>query len=227
MDMFMLTRWPKWTPLNGEVNMLTIPAEYQKLSQNKAAKMAGIPRSTFRRKYWDNGILSIHKDHEGNDYVTFDELHRVFGETVIHAVKQEIDGHAQTDGEPVQKLSIGTNGHVHADQMAKMDTHSDKMDIEILLENERLKAEKAGMQNLVQELRNQLEREKDRLNTAEQKNNQLETQYRALLEDKSHYTDQNKQIQLLQEQQQKLIAEVEHKSADSKQKPWFLRLFRS
>jgi predicted RNase H-like nuclease (RuvC/YqgF family) len=154
--------------------------------------------------------------------VTFDELYRVFGEPLINAVKEESDGHAQVDTGQPQKVTSGQSGHTHIDHLDKMDTPLGKVDMAVLLENERLKAEKAGIENLVQELRDQLERERDRLDTTEQKNRQLETQYRALLEDKRHYEDQGKRITELQEQQETLTKEL----TESKQKKsWFQKWF--
>jgi hypothetical protein len=207
----------------GEMDMLTIPIEYQKLSQNKAAKLVGIPRTTFKRKYWDNGELSIQKDREGNDYVPFDELYRVFGEELLQAIHQETGGQQNDDRGHDQNGQIGTNGHDHMDRLVQMDTPKVSVDIPILLENERLKAEKEGMQNLVQELRDQLERERNRLSDTERQVRQLDTQYRALLEDKRHNEDQGKRLNELQAQQETLTKEL---TEAKQQKPWFKKWFR-
>ncbi len=202
--------------------MLTIPMEYQKLSQNKAAKLVGIPRTTFKRKYWDNGQLSIQKDREGNDYVTFDELYRIFGEGLIQAIHQETHGHSNTDHGHDQNGQIGTNGHTKMDELVQMDTIKTGVDIPILLENERLKAEKEGMQNLVQELRDQLERERNRLSDTERQFRQLDAQHRGLLESKQHYEDQEKRLTELQAQQEALTKDL---TEAKQQKPWFKKWF--
>lgn len=49
------------------------------VSISKAAKLAGISRTHFYRKYLNNGIISISKDKSGKPSIDTSELIRVFG----------------------------------------------------------------------------------------------------------------------------------------------------
>jgi hypothetical protein len=49
------------------------------VSISKAAKLAGISRTHFYRKYLNNGIISISKDKLGKPSIDTSELIRVFG----------------------------------------------------------------------------------------------------------------------------------------------------
>ena len=173
--------------------MPIVPQQYQKLSQNRASKLAQIPRTTFKRKFWDSGVLSLNQDQLGNDYVTFDELYRVFGEILLESIKAETSGHVQY-GHLIDQNS----------DLVEMDIKNDLLDMHIRLENERLKAEKEGMENLVHELREQLKRERDRLEITEQKQQKIELQYKALLEDRNHYENQEHRLIEVQKQQELL-----------------------
>ena len=84
----------------------TIPYEYRELSQVKAAKLAGMSRPTFVRKYWKNRRLSVVEKEDGSEIMLFETLYSEFGEVVTQNLQKILDGHTNT---PDQK-------HEHPDQ---------------------------------------------------------------------------------------------------------------
>lgn len=215
--------------------MHSIPKDYQKLSQNKASKLLNIPRTTFRRNYWDNGTLSIKQDTDGSDYVSFDELQRVFGEKIVQAVAAELSEDSDKQNGHGQNSDIGQNGQVKNTSSSSIDVSPGDMNIDVLLENERLKAEKEGLTILLGELREQLTRERDRLEETESQVKVLSSQNRALLVDKKHYENQAKNIKELQTQQEALNKELassqdaqnrlNEELVNSQKKSWLQKLF--
>lgn len=51
-----------------------------KVSVTEAAKLAGVARSYFYKRYIDSGEISIERDYRGNPLVDVSEILRVFGE---------------------------------------------------------------------------------------------------------------------------------------------------
>jgi hypothetical protein len=89
----------------------SIPTEYQKLSVKKAALLSGVPRTSFIRKYLESGRITLLKELDGTDYITYDELYRIFGETVTQNLKAYMSG--QLIGQGVQS-DFGKNEHIVA-----------------------------------------------------------------------------------------------------------------
>lgn len=167
--------------LGSFMTTFEIPAAYQELSQNKAAFLTGIPRTTFKRKYWDTGKLTISKDIEGNDFVSFNELYRVFGENITQNLKTFLYGQDGHTSAHVQDIDHGKDGQYETDSL----DNKNNPFLSLKIENERLKAERSGMEALLNEFRDQLERERARLTQAENRATVAESQVRGFLEDSS------------------------------------------
>lgn len=150
-----------------------IPLEYQKMSVKKAASLVGIPRTSFIRKYLEKGKISVQKAHDGSDFILFDELYRLFGETLAQNVLSEISGQGgQVSGQGVHG-HFGRNGHppmgvqnnldrvvdidrVHELELELVRLQGDKMRLEALLEERTRLAEER--QSIIQEQKNQINR---------------------------------------------------------------------
>jgi hypothetical protein len=193
----------------------SIPTEYQKLSVKKAALLSGVPRTSFIRKYLESGRVTLLKESDGTDYITYDELYRLFGETVTQNLKTYMSG--QLVGQGVQS-DIGKNeqgvAHDQNHEMSLLDiekTH--KLELELVRiqgERDRLNAlldEKVRLvdekQSLIQDQKEQIRRYFDELQIT-----------RRLLEDKTLKSDvgipSNPQITTQQEQ----ISALERQLAD-------------
>ena len=183
----------------------SIPTEYQKLSVKKAALFSGVPRTSFIRKYLENGRITLLKESDGTDYITYDELYRVFGETVTENLKAYMSG--QLVGQGVQS-DFGKNEHVvahdqkHETSLLDIEkTH--KLELELVRiqgERDRLNAlldEKSRLvdekQSLIQDQKEQIRRYFEELQIT-----------RRLLEDKTLKRDEgiphNPQVTVQQEQ---------------------------
>lgn len=92
----------------------SIPTEYQKLSVKKAALISGVPRTSFIRKYLESGRITLLKEADGTDYITYDELYRVFGEIVTQNLKAYMSG--QLSGQGVHTGSGKNEQGVNPDQ---------------------------------------------------------------------------------------------------------------
>ncbi len=120
----------------------------------QAAKMAGISRSYFHRKYIKQGVLSVATDSDGNKKVDTSELLRVFGEL---------------KGVPV---------HSEQNTPSSQGKHSDvNLDSELLAENETLKAKLTMIESQADELRD--DKKWLKLQVAEEKARAIQERLRA------------------------------------------------
>lgn len=214
---------------------LSIPPEYQKLSVKKAALLANVPRTSFIRKYLETGQISVQKGPDGTDFISFDELYRIFGETITQNLRLQLSG--QLTGHGVQSEN-GKNEHVTIpDQNTSViPVDSEKMhklELELVRtqgERDRLEAlltEKARLleerQVIIQEQKEQMRRYFDELQTT-----------RRLLEDKTVKGDntfqgipqlvtQQEQIGSL-ERQLSSLSESVTKQSESRPKGFWSRL---
>ena len=120
----------------------------------QAAKMAGISRSYFHRKYIKQGVLSVTTDADGNKKVDTSELLRVFGEL---------------KGIPVHSKQNTPN---------EQGKHSDvNHNSELSAENETLKGKLAIIENQAEELRD--DKKWLKLQVAEEKARAIQERLRA------------------------------------------------
>ena len=120
----------------------------------QAAKMAGISRSYFHRKYIKQGVLSVSTDSDGNKKVDTSELLRVFGEL---------------KGVPV---------HSEQDTLNAQGAHSDvNPDSELLAENEILRAKLVMIESQAEELQD--DKKWLKLQVAEEKARAIQERLRA------------------------------------------------
>jgi hypothetical protein len=69
-----------------------IPEEYRELSERKAADLAGISRSTFRRRHLEYGAtqtISLTTQPDGSKVIPFTEVYRVYGDVVFENLKKQ------------------------------------------------------------------------------------------------------------------------------------------
>lgn len=193
----------------------SIPTEYQKLSVKKAALISGVPRTSFIRKYLESGRITLLKEADGTDYITYDELYRVFGEIVAQNLKAYMSGqlighgaHADSgkneqgvNHDQSQKKSLADIEKTHKLELelAKIQGERDRLNA-LLDEKIRLVDEK---QSLIQDQKEQIRRYFEELQIT-----------RRLLEDKTLKLDtgilSNPHISVQQEQ----IASLERQLAD-------------
>lgn len=122
----------------------------------EAANLAGLSRSYFHTNYIKTGIVSVDRTDVKNPKVDTSEILRVFGKINQNSSSEQAKEQLETPGE-----NIG-----------------------VFVENERLKARLEGMQELLLVKEEQIRREQQLTNKAEERANAAEQQYRALLEDK-------------------------------------------
>lgn len=122
----------------------------------EAANLAGLSRSYFHTNYIKTGIVSVDRSDIKNPKVDTSEILRVFGK-------------------------VNQNSSV---EQAKEQVETSSENIGLFVENERLKARLEGMQELLLVKEEQIRREQQLTNKAEERANAAEQQYRALLEDK-------------------------------------------
>lgn len=122
----------------------------------EAANLAGLSRSYFHTNYIKTGIVSVDRSDIKNPKVDTSEILRVFGKINQNSSVEQAKEQVETSGE-----NIG-----------------------LFVENERLKARLEGMQELLLVKEEQIRREQQLTNKAEERANAAEQQYRALLEDK-------------------------------------------
>ncbi len=122
----------------------------------EAANLAGLSRSYFHTNYIKTGIVSVDRTDIKNPKVDTSEILRVFGK-------------------------INQNS---SSEQAKEQVETSSENIGVFVENERLKARLEGMQELLLVKEEQIRREQQLANKAEERANAAEQQYRALLEDK-------------------------------------------
>ena len=183
----------------------SIPTEYQKLSVKKAALLSGVPRTSFIRKYLESGRITLLKEMDGTDYIAYDELYRIFGETVTQNLKAYISG--QLVGHGVQP-DFGKNeqviSHDQSNEVSLLDiekTH--KLELELVRiqgERDRLNALLDEKNRLVDEKQSLIQDQKEQIR---QFFEELQIT-RRLLEDKTLKSDvgipSNPQIIAQQEQ---------------------------
>lgn len=88
---------------------LQIPEEWRELSQAKAAEIAGVPKTSFRRKHIDDGCtepITISKRPDGSEYIAFDEVYRLYREVATQNLRALTSG--QTG--PKTKTQNGFSG---------------------------------------------------------------------------------------------------------------------
>lgn len=122
----------------------------------EAANLAGLSRSYFHTNYIKTGIVSVDRTDVKNPKVDTSEILRVFGKINKNSSVEQVKEQVETSGD-----NIG-----------------------LFVENERLKARLEGMQELLLVKEEQIRREQQLTNKAEERANAAEQQYRALLEDK-------------------------------------------
>lgn len=122
----------------------------------EAANLAGLSRSYFHTNYIKTGIVSVDRTDVKNPKVDTSEILRVFGKINQNSSSEQVKEQVETSDE----------------------------NIEVFVENERLKARLEGMQELLLVREEQIRREQQLTNKAEERANAAEQQYRALLEDK-------------------------------------------
>lgn len=190
----------------------SIPTEYQKLSVKKAALLSGVPRTSFIRKYLESGRVTLLKELDGTDYITYDELYRIFGETVTQNLKAYMSGQligqgVQSDfGKNEQAIDHDQNHEVNLLDIEK--THRLELElVRIQGERDRLSAlldEKSRLvdekQSLIQDQKDQIRRYFEELQIT-----------RRLLEDKTLKLDEGIPNNPLISAQQEQIAGLERK----------------
>lgn len=141
----------------------------------KAAKLAGISRSYFHTNYIKTGKITVDRSEPKNPKIDTSEILRVFGELTEHLTPEP---------EKVQFLTPQKN-------------------TELLVENERLKAELEGAKALIEAKNEQIQREIQSTEEARSRALSAENQYKALLEDKRGKDDLtqrlSKQLDTLQQ----------------------------
>lgn len=139
-----------------------------KVSISEAAKLAGISRKHLYEKYINQGTISVSREEAKKPLIDTSEILRIFG--VLHGDKQKSNNKTNT-----------RNNMLH-----QIDTpHVTPEIYELRVKVAVLEAEKEGHTQLVNELRAQLERERNRLAQAEHKLLNTEGQIRSLLEDRT------------------------------------------
>ena len=122
----------------------------------EAAKLAGLSRSYFHTNYINTGRISVDRSEPRNPKIDTSEILRVFGKLT----KQET---------PELKNELPP---------------TPQKNTELLIENERLKAELDGLKALIEVKNEQIQREVQSTEEARQRAVNAENQYKALLEDK-------------------------------------------
>lgn len=126
-----------------------VPVEYQKMSVKKAALFADVPRTSFIRKYLETGQISLQKELDGTDFISFDELYRVFGEPITQNLQRHLSG--QQIGHTDQDVH-GKNEHVHNFLKSSVDRPLDIKTLHDLeLQLVRTQGEQARLQALLDE----------------------------------------------------------------------------
>lgn len=193
----------------------SIPTEYQKLSVKKAALLSGVPRTSFIRKYLESGRITLLKETDGTDYITYDELYRVFGETVTQNLKAYMSGQligqgvqsgfgkSEQGGSPDQnnEVSLMDIGKTHRLELELVRVQGERDRLNALLdEKSRLVDEK---QSLIQDQKEQIRRYFEELQIT-----------RRLLEDKTLKSETGFQSSSQITAQQEQIAGLERQLAD-------------
>lgn len=153
----------------------TIPKEFLRLTKTQAFKIAGIPKATFYRKYLsgDNANISVSTDEFGNDYISFDELRRVFGEKVHEGLKKYIESSHFGAVKPVETTE---NEGDTIESSRVLEIQNVRLECEV----EKLKAVLLERERLIREQQERIER--------------LEVRQDRLLEDKQALTARPKGI---------------------------------
>jgi hypothetical protein len=192
----------------------SIPTEYQKLSVKKAALLSGVPRTSFIRKYLESGRITLLKEADGTDYITYDELYRIFGETATQNLKAYMSG--QLVGQGVQP-DFGKNEHIVAhDQKHETSLLDIEKTHKLELELARIQGERDRLSALLDE-KSRLVDEKQSLilDQKEQIRRYFEELQitRRLLEDKAFKQGETFRESELQASQQAKIETFEHSLA--------------
>ena len=122
----------------------------------EAATLAGLSRSYFHTNYIKTGVISVNRTDSRNPKVDTSEILRVFGKIEQNSLKEQYK--------------------------EQLETHS--KNTELFAENETLKVKIEGLQALLLTKEEQIKREQQLTDKAEQRAITAEQQYRALLEDK-------------------------------------------
>jgi|GEM_PF-5267195 len=73
------------------MSLWNIPEEYRELSERKAANLAGVSRSAFRRRHLEADaieVISLCSRQDGSKFIPFEEIHRIYGEKAILNLKK-------------------------------------------------------------------------------------------------------------------------------------------
>lgn len=197
-----------------------IPVEYQKVNKADAARIIGMSRPTFYRNYLDSGKISVFSDDTGKEFITFDELHRIFGEKALRGLHEHI-------------------GRAQKEDLGQMDTHkSASVDVQTELDTTELRIENARISERLTALQQRFGDYEIRLSEKDEQIrryfDELQTT-RRLLEDKSIKAQDDQHENTVVSVQQEQIARLEQKLSElsealtarepEKQKGFWTKLF--
>ena len=112
-----------------------------KVSISKAARMAGVSRTTFYKNYLDKGVISKSKDSQNRAYIELSELLRVFPESKSDTATTTTNTYIPAQNE---------QGLTHLNEQLKQEILYLKLTIEAMKENEQWLKDQLSQQKLIE-----------------------------------------------------------------------------
>jgi predicted RNase H-like nuclease (RuvC/YqgF family) len=154
------------------MDTLNIPEDYRELSERKAAELAGVSRSTFRRRHLEGDALktvSQKTRQDGSKFIPFEEVYRLYGATVLENLRKTSEepknqmNHTFTIGsEPIDTTQESSQNQVinhYKNGVLSVRLH-EYMDLKTELASK--EAELAALKKRIEDQKRQLEESKER-----------------------------------------------------------------
>jgi chromosome segregation ATPase len=163
-----------------------------KVSISKAAELAGISRKHLYEKYINQGLISVSRENEAKPVIDTAEILRVFGR--LHSDKNSGNNQPDPENSMLHNKVTGVTPEIY----------------ELRTQIASLTAKYEGAGNLIQELKDQLDRERNRLSLAEQRALSAENQVKGLLEDHRKKEADTQRLATLERQQEELLTRLQY-----------------
>ena len=210
-------------------NLEFIPEEYKELNQSTAAKLAGLKRMTFIRKYWKSGLLQISTKDDGTEYITFENLYNEFKETATQNLLKLTSGQgefAQEQDQSAQKSSseLLRIKPTYSNEQSKI--HALELEIAKLDgEKEKYKALLEKSEDVISEQREQIQKHLSVIERSqmllEDKTSKADQLAQQIQQEAAQKTEDAKRIEALEKEKQDALAQLEQEQS----KGFWSRLF--
>ena len=157
-----------------------IPEEYRELSERKAAEIAGVSRSKFRRRHLEANApdsISLNSRTDGSKYIPFLEVHRLYGETALLNLKR-LQSEPENQPNHIQKSGSEPNDTNPNEPMNQTDLNPSQSTVSVKFnEYISIKTKLASQEVELEQLKKRLDEQKNLL--ADAKSRELSERARA------------------------------------------------